>query len=305
MQVSVPLGVPVPRAPKRRGDAKVAYFLLLPTLLIFGVFTAYPFVYAAWLSLLNWDGFTAQQSFIGLANYEALLADPEFWNSLRITGAYTVGVTVLSLAAGLLVALALNQRIRGRTIYRAAYFTPVITATVAAGVVWGLLFDPVSGMVNIQLRTLGIEGPRWLSDPDWALPAIVIVGVWKRLGFTMAIYLAGLQTIPKSYTEAAAIDGAGAWQRFRHITWPLLTPTTALLSVMSVIDSFQTFDHVFIMTQGGPLGATDVLPMYLYREAFRLFHLGYAAAIGWVIFLIVFGATMVQWALSRGGGFRR
>ena len=305
MQIAVPLKPAITRVPRRRGDLPVALVLLLPALLVFGVFTAYPFLYAAWLSLLDWDGFAARQTFIGLGNYAALLTNDGFWSSFRITIAYTLGVTVLSLAAGLLVALALSQRLFGRTVYRAAYFTPVITATVAAGVVWALLFDPVAGLVNVQLRALGLEGPRWLSDPDWALPAIVIVGVWKRLGFTMVIYLAGLQAIPKSYSEAAAIDGAGAWQRFWRITWPLLTPTTVLLVIMSVIDAFQAFDQVFVMTQGGPLGATDVLPMYLYREAFRLFHLGYAAAVGWVIFLVVFAATVGQWILSRGGGWRR
>lgn len=287
-----------------RHDRLVAFALLLPAGLVFLVFTGLPFVWAAGLSLVEWNGFTAEQRFVGLGNYAELLADPAFWNSAWVTVAYTVGVTVLSIALGLAVSLALNQRIAGRTIYRVIYFTPVITATVAAAVVWSLLFDPVHGMVNVQLRGLGVEGPRWLSDPDWAMAAVVLVGVWKRLGFTMVIYLAGLQTVPGVLLEAASLDGAGAWQRFRRVVWPLLTPTTVLLVVMSVIDSFQVFDLVFIMTQGGPLGSTDVLPMLNYREAFTLFHLGYAAAVGWVIFLIVFVATVVQWRLT-GGGWRR
>ncbi len=293
------------KAPHRRGDVLVAGLMVLPALVIFGIFTGLPFAWAAWLSLVEWNGFTATQQFVGLGNYTGLLGDPEFWNSFRITVGYTIGVTGVSIAAGLLIALGVNQRIAGRTIYRAIFFTPVITATVAAAVVWSLLFDPVSGMVNVELRGIGIQGPRWLSDPDWALAAIVIVGVWKRLGFTMVIYLAGLQTIPKTLLEAASIDGAGPWQRFWRVTWPLLSPTTVLLVVMSVIDAFQVFDLVFVMTQGGPLGSTDVLPMFNYREAFHLFHLGYAAAIGWVIFVVVFLATIAQWALSGGGGWRR
>lgn len=288
-----------------RNDRLVALLLLLPAGLVFLVFTGIPFLWAAWLSLTEWNGFAAEQRFIGLGNYVELFGDPIFWNSVWVTVAYTVGVTVLSIVLGLAVSLALNQRIAGRTIYRVIYFTPVITATVAAAVVWSLLFDPVHGMVNVQLRGIGVEGPRWLSDPDWALAAVVLVGVWKRLGFTMVIYLSGLQTVPGVLLEAASLDGAGPWQRFRRIVWPLLTPTTVLLVVMSVIESFQVFDLVYIMTQGGPLGSTDVLPMLDYRQAFQLFHLGYAAAIGWVIFMVVFVATAIQWALTGGGGWRR
>jgi len=282
-----------------------ALVCLSPALLVFGIFTIYPVLYAAWLSLLKWDGLSAVKVFVGLENYRLLLSSPDFWNAARVTAIYTVGVTVLGLATGLAVALALNQRLFGRTVYRAVFFTPVMTATVAAGVVWGLLFDPVNGMVNLGLKAVGITGPRWLSDPTWALPAVIAVGVWKRLGFNMVLYLAGLQAIAPEYGEAAAMDGASAWQRFRHITWPLLTPTTVLLTIMSLIDSFQAFDHVYVMTSGGPMGATEVLPLYLYKQGFRLFHLGYASAVGWVIFLVVFVATLLQWRVSGDGGWRR
>ncbi|MGE5589811.1 MAG: carbohydrate ABC transporter permease [Bacillota bacterium] len=293
------------RSPQQRDQAWTALLCLFPALVIFGLFNIYPAIWSGWLSLLNWDGLSAVKTFVGFSNYRALFADPEFWNSLRVTALYTVGVTVFGLAAGLLVAVALNRRVVGRTFYRAAYFTPVVTATVAAGVVWALLFDPVNGMVNLGLRQLGLEGPRWLGDPAWALPSVMVVGVWKRLGFNMAVYLAGLQAIPPEYYEAAEVDGASSLQRFWHITWPLLTPTTVLLTIMSVIDSFQAFDHVFVMTSGGPLGATDVLPLYLYRQGFRLYHLGYASAVGWVIFAVVFLATLLQWRLSGEGGWRR
>jgi multiple sugar transport system permease protein len=231
--------------------------------------------------------------------------DHEFRNSLKVTAIYAVATTVLSIGLGLLLALALNRKLAGRNIYRTIFFTPVLTATVAAAVVWSLLFDPFSGIVNVGLGHVGLAGPRWLSDPHWALAAIVAVGVWKRLGFVMIIYLAGLQTISPTYYEAARVDGASSWRQFRDITWPLLTGITVLQLIMAVIDSFQVFDHVFIMTQGGPLGATNVLPMYLYNQGFRVFHLGYAAAIGWMIFLIVALATIVQWTLSKGGGWRR
>ncbi len=296
------------RAPRwlaRRSQWGTAALLLLPAFGLFAVFTAYPFLYAAKLSLTKWDGLSADQTFVGLGNYRALLHDHEFINSMKVTAIYTVCVTVLSIGIGLVLALALNRRLAGRNVYRTIFFTPVLTATVAAAVVWQLLFDPFTGIVNIGLRHVGVEGPHWLSSPSWALAAIIVVGVWKRIGFTMIIYLAGLQTISPTYYEAARVDGAGSWRQFRDVTWPLLTPITVLQLIMAVIDSFQVFDHVYVMTQGGPMGATNVAPLFLYNQGFRIFHLGYAAAVGWVIFLVVFAATIVQWRLSKGGGWAR
>lgn len=290
---------------RRRSQWGTAALLLLPAFGLFVVFTAYPFFYAAKLSLTKWDGLSAAQEFVGLGNYRALLRDQEFVNSMKVTAIYTVAVTIISIAIGLLLALALNRRLAGRNVYRTIFFTPVLTATVAAAVVWQLLFDPFTGIANVGLRQLGFEGPRWLSSPSWALTAVIIVGIWKRIGFTMIIYLAGLQTISPTYYEAARVDGAGSWRQFRDLTWPLLTPITVLQLIMAVIDSFQVFDHVYVMTQGGPLGATNVAPLFLYNQGFRLFHLGYAAAVGWVIFLVVLVATLIQWRLSRGGGWAR
>lgn len=289
------------RAVVRRSQWATALVLLFPALAIFAVFTAYPFLYAAQLSLTEWDGLNASQKFVGLDNYRALLHDAEFLQSFKVTAIYTVATTFLSIGIGLVLALALNRRLVGRNFYRTIFFTPVLTATVAAAVVWSLLFDPFGGILNVAFREVGLEGPRWLSDPSWALFAIIVVGVWKRIGFTMVIYLAGLQTISPTYYDAAEVDGANSWRQFWDVTWPLLLPITVLQLIMAVIDSFQVFDHVYVMTQGGPLGATNVLPMFLYNEGFRLFHLGYAAAVGWVIFLLILVVTILQWRLSRGG----
>jgi multiple sugar transport system permease protein len=293
------------RRRRRRGQWGTAAFLLLPAFGLFAVFTAYPFLYAAKLSLTQWDGLNTAQKFVGLGNYRALLHDAEFIHSMKVTAIYTVGVTAASIAIGLLLALALNRKLAGRNVYRTVFFTPVLTATVAAAVVWQLLFDPFTGIVNVGLRHAGTEGPRWLSSPTWALAAVMIVGIWKRIGFTMIIYLAGLQTISPTYYEAARVDGAGSWRQFRDVTWPLLTPITILQLIMAVIDSFQVFDHVYVMTQGGPMGATNVAPLFLYNEGFRIFHLGYAAAVGWVIFLVILALTLVQWKASKGGGWSR
>jgi multiple sugar transport system permease protein len=294
-----------PRLLRGKGQWGTAAVLLLPAFSLFAVFTAYPFIYAGKLSFTEWDGLSPHQKWVGLGNYRALLHDQEFIHSLKVTAIYTVAVTVASIAIGLLLALALNRKLAGRNIYRTVFFTPVLTATVAAAVVWQLLFDPFTGIVNIGLDKFGLQGPRWLSSPSWALTAIIVVGVWKRIGFTMIIYLAGLQTISPSYYEAADVDGAGSWRRFWDITWPLLTPITVLQVIMAIIDSFQVFDHVYVMTQGGPIGATNVAPLFLYNQGFRLFHLGYAAAVGWVIFLVVLGAVLLQWRLTKGGGWKR
>lgn len=289
----------------RRGDLPTAIVCLLPAAIIFGVFNIFPIIYSGYLSLLEWDGLSAARTYIGLRNYVELLSSHDLWNSLRVTIYYMGGVTALGIAAGLVLALALNRGIRALPLYRAIYFTPVITSTVAAAVVWKYMFDSGSGFVNVSLRSAGVHPPNWLSDPVWAMPAVILLGVWKRLGFNMVIYLAGLQSIPGELYHAAEVDGAGGWARFRYVTLPLLAPVTILLAVMSVIDSFLVFDQVFVMTNGGPLQSTEVIGFLLYRHAFRYFELGYASSIGWVMFAVIFVITLVQWRLFGFGGEAR
>ncbi|MDI7246952.1 MAG: sugar ABC transporter permease [Bacillota bacterium] len=286
----------------RWDEIRTAIICLAPAAAIFAVFNVVPTVWSLVLSLSDWDWLGTARRFVGLAQYGALLRSPEFWNSLRVTVLYTTGVTVLGLVAGLTVALCLSGNVRARAFWRSVYFTPAVTATVAAGVVWVYLFDPAGGLVNLWLRRMGLPGPAWLTDPSWALVAIIMVSVWKRLGLNTVIYLAGLQSIPDEYYEAVSVDGGGVWAGFAHVTWPLLAPTTWLLAIMSVIDSFQVFDLVYVMTSGGPMGATEVMGLYLYRQAFRLFHMGYASAVGWTIFIFVFLATLLQWRVSGAGG---
>lgn len=285
----------------RRDDVRAAFICLAPAILVFVLFYIIPMVYSAVLSLTEW-GMGSITRFAGLSNYADLLKDECFWNSLKVTLVYTLGVTAISLPLGLVVALGLNSRIPLSNLWRSLYFTPSITATVAAGIVWTRLFDPYDGLVNHLLRVFGVQGPAWLSDPRWALVAVILVGAWKRLGFNAMIYLAGLQSVPGELYEAAVVDGANSWQRFAYITCPMLNPTTWMLVIMCVIDSFQVFDLVHVMTSGGPMGSTEVMGLYLYRQAFGLFHLGYASAIAWVIFLFVFVATLIQWQISGAGG---
>ena len=287
---------------RRLKELPTALLFLLPAIAILGTFNFYPALYSLYLSFYEWNGTAPTKEAVGLTNYSRLLGSGEFWNSLRVTVLYAGGMTVISLALGMLVASLLNGQIRGRAFYRALYFLPVVTPTVAAGVVWKYLFDPSQGVVNRSLETFGIGGPNWLSDPRWALLAVVVVGVWKRVGFNMVVYLAALQGIPRTYYEASKLDGASTWQVFRFITLPLLGPSTFFLSVTALIDAFQVFDLVYVMTAGGPLGSTDVLGFYLYRYGFRYYELGFASAVAYVMFLLIFVVTVIQFRLSRGGG---
>ena len=278
-----------------------ALLFLLPTVVVLGTFNFYPAVYSLYLSFFKWNGLSPTKQPVGFSNYGQLLSSGEFWNSLRVTVLYAGGMTIAALAAGMVVAVLLNQRIAGRAVYRVLYFLPVITPTVAAGVVWRYLFDPTQGVVNRGLAMVGIGGPSWLTDPSWALLAVVIVGVWKRVGFNMVVYLAALQGIPQAHYEAAQLDGANPWQQFRFITLPLLAPSTFFLTVTALIDAFQVFDLVYVMTSGGPLKGTDVIGYYLYRYGFRYNELGFASAIAYVMFLLIFVVTLVQFRLNRQG----
>lgn len=271
-------------------------------MVILGVFNFYPALYSLYLSFFDWNGTAPQKTAVGLGNYTRLLASGEFWNSLRVTLVYAAGTTLVALTLGMLVAVLLNQPLRGKAVYRALYFLPVITPTVAAGVVWKYLFDPSQGVINRFLEGLGLAGPSWLSDPRWALVAVIIVGVWKRVGFNMVVYLAGLQGIDRSYYEASRLDGANTWQTFRFITLPLLAPSTFFLTVTALIDAFQVFDLVYVMTSGGPLNSTDVMGYYLYRYGFRYYELGFASAIAYAMFVLIFVVTILQFRLTRAGG---
>ena len=200
----------------------------------------------------------------------------------------------LVVVGGLGIALALNQGVRALGLWRSLYFLPVVTSWVVVALMWKWLLNPSTGVVNTVLGVVGIDGPGWWTDPTWAMPAIVLATAWKDLGFVMVIFLAGLQSIPSDYHEAAMVDGAGWWPRFRHITLPLLSPATFFVLTISLINGFQVFDQGFVMTGGGPAGATTVLVERIYTHAFRYSEMGYAAAMSWVLFAIVIGVTAVQ-----------
>ncbi|MCG2767352.1 MAG: sugar ABC transporter permease [Anaerolineae bacterium] len=266
---------------------------LLPSLGGLLLFTVLPILASLGLSLCQWDLLTPPQ-FVGLANFRRLLASQTFWAALGHTLYFIIGYIPLVMVIALGVAVLLNQKRRGVLLFRTAFFLPVVSAWVAVALLWRWIFNPKFGILNYLLGLVGIQGPAWLFDPRWAMPAIVITSVWKDIGFVMVMFLAGLQAIPSQYYEAAAMDGANGWRRFFHITLPLLSPTTFFALTISLINSFQVFDQVWIMTGGGPAGATTVLVERIVKHAFNYSRMGYAAALSWILFLLVFTVTAVQ-----------
>lgn len=278
-----------------RGPKKAAIIaaFLLPSLLPLVLFTLGPMMASAGISLLDWNLLTSPE-FVGVDNYVRLLGDGEFWAAVGHTFQFLAMYLPLVFVGGLVVALGLNRGVRGIGVLRSLYFLPVVTSWVVVALMWKWLLNPGSGMVNTVLGLVGIDGPGWWTDPSWAMPAVVLASAWKDLGFVMVIFLAGLQAIPEEYYEAALVDGAGSWARFRHVTLPLLSPASFFVLTISLINGFQVFDQVFVMTGGGPAGATTVIVERIYTSAFRYSEMGYAAAMSWALFLLVIAVTAFQ-----------
>jgi len=279
-------------------EALWAYLFLVPNLTLFLVFTLFPVLAGFGVSLLKWD-LLQPWRFVGLANYARLAEDQDFHQILGNTFYYTFGVIPPQTALALLIAAGLNQRVRGLTLYRTAFFVPVVTSEIAVSMVWQWLYQPEFGVFNSMLQLVGIEGPKWLFSDTWAMPSVIAVSVWKNVGYSIVIFLAAMQGVPEELHEAAKIDGAGALARFFHVTIPIITPAIFFVIVMSVIGSFQVFGIIYVLTQGGPAKATTVLVYYLYQNGFQWFAMGYAAAIAYVLFGLVLIMTLIQWALRR------
>jgi multiple sugar transport system permease protein len=261
-------------------------------------FIAFPVFAAIVLSFLDWNLITAAR-YVGLDNFRELLKDEVFWRTMGHTVYFTVGSVPTSMALGLGLALALNRPLRGVTFLRTAYFIPVIVPLISVAMVWRWLYDRDFGLINYFLDLTGLPVIGWLTDGTWAMPAVIIMSIWKGLGYNLVIYLAGLQSIPRRLYEAAEIDGASAWQRFWRITFPLLTPTTFFVLVVSIISSFQVFGQVYVMTRGGPGNATNTIVYYVYHVGFELFRMGYASALAWTLFMVVFALTLLQVRMQR------
>lgn len=286
-----------PGSALRRKEAMYGYISILPWLLGFLIFTAGPMVYSAYLVFTKWELITPPQ-WVGLDNIRFLLKDEMFRVTLRNTLMYTALSVPLQLLVALGVALLLNQNIRGSNLYRAVTFLPSQTPAVASAMLWFFIFSPTSGLANSFIGIFGISEQRWLSDVDLVKPALITMAAWA-FGGAMIIFLAGLQDVPQALYEAADIDGASAWSKFRNITVPLISPTIFFNLVIGLIGAFQVFTPIYLMTRGGPGTSSMVLGMLIYRHGFEQFNMGYASLLAWVLFLIVIVLTIIQFTFAR------
>lgn len=274
---------------------------LLPSLIGMLIFSVLPLIISGLISLTDWNGLAAltapgffQEHFIGLENYKKILSSAEFWRTLGNTAEYIILYIPLMLAASLLVATLLSQARRGIGFFRVVYYIPVLTSWVAASLIWKTVLSPQYGALNGILSIFGIQGPGWLTDEKWAMPAIVLVSVWKDMGFFGLILLSGVVGINKTYYEAADLDGANGWVKFTRITLPLLTPSIFYVLIVGMINAFQLFPQIMIMTGGGPNGATQVMVERIYNYGFRYYRMGYASAFSWILFAIIMVFTAIQ-----------
>jgi len=285
------------RAPKR-AEMRIGFSFLTPSFVVLFVFVLIPLIFSLYLSFHQWDIISSTKPFVGTANFKTLLRDAQFWHALKNTFVYSLHVPI-SMALSLAIALMMQKNSRGMTVWRMIFFLPSVSSMVAIAMVWQWMYHPEFGLANYALRLLGLPGSTWLTSPQTALASLMIVNIWISMGYQMVIFLAGLKSIPQSYYDAARVDGANRWHQFWHITLPLLRPTTLFILVTSIIASFQVFTLVFVMTEGGPLDATEVVVHHIYRNAYDFLQMGYASAMAWVLFVIVAAITWVQFRISR------
>ena len=287
-----------------RAQARAAWLFLAPALALIGVFFLLPVAASLLLSFTDFDIYAIASPHnarvVGLGNYATLLRDPIFWQSIRNTLYFALVGGPLTVVVSLGAALLLNAKlVRFKSVFRTIYFAPFVTTLVAVAIVWRYLYHPQYGLLDYGLGKLGIPPIDWLGDPRWAMPAIIALAVWKNFGYNMLIFIAGLQRIPEDLYEAAQLDGAGPVRRFWHVTVPMLAPTSAFVAVVTMIGYFQLFSEPYVMTQGGPLRATTSVVLYMYEEGFRWWRMGFAAAIAFLLFLLIVGATLVQLRMRR------
>jgi multiple sugar transport system permease protein len=300
-----------PPAPARKqlalGGGHAGWWFVVPALTLIGIFFLLPVLAALVLSFTDFDIYALADAssarWIGVRNYARLLREPLFWSALRNTFYFALVGGPLTVGASLGAALLVDSRlVRWKGLARTVFFTPFVTTLVAVAIVWRYLYHPRYGILNWMLGLIGVPAIDWLGDPHWAMPAIILMAVWKNFGYNMLICIAGLQSIPAELYEAAALDGATGWQRFRHITLPMLGPTLLFVGVVTMIGYFQLFAEPYVMTQGGPLRSTTSVVLYMYEEGFRWWRMGNAAAIAFVLFVVIVAFTLVQRRLQRSEG---
>jgi multiple sugar transport system permease protein len=286
------------RHPARGNEARWALLFLTPALIGLGLFNAIPTLHSFYLSFTSWN-FLGTPRFVGLDNYRDLFADSLFYQVLGQTLVYATATVVGEVVLALGLALLLARPLKGMAIFRTAFFLPVVTSLVAVAILWGWIYDPQLGVLNWALGKLGVAPIAWLSEPGWAMAAVVILSIWKGLGYNVILLLAGLSAIPSQYEEAAMVDGANGLQRLASVTLPLLAPTLFMVITVALINAFQAFDAIYMLTGGGPANATNVMVFWLYKQAFQYYHVGKASAIAYVLFAIVLAVTWAQWRARK------
>ncbi len=276
-----------------------AYLFIAPVIILFGLFRVWPSLQTLYFSFFKVELLKNRLTFIGLENFIDLTQDELFRGAIVHTLIYAAAIVPISAALGMVLAVLFNEELRLKELFKAVYFAPMVTSTVAAAVVWWWLYNPQFGLFNVILKLLHFPEQPWLLSSKMALPSVIIFSIWKTLGYNMVIYIAGLQAIPAMFYEAATIDGAGPLQRFLTVTLPLLAPTTTFVFIYNSIFAFQVFDQVYVLTGGGPAGATSVVVLELYNQAFQRYRFGYASAEAMVLFLFILAVTVVQYIYSR------
>lgn len=283
---------------KKWGEPQ-AYLYVLPALVPYVVFWLAPMAYIVYLSFTDWDFMNPVKEWVGLENFRYLLIDPAFARALRTTLLFALGNVIPTLAIGLLLALLMHRKMAGSSVFRAFIFSPWVTPTVAVSIVWSWIYEPRVGLFNTVLKWFGLPGLEWTYSPDTALLAVLIVTIWQGVGWTMVFYLVALQNIPESLNEAAMIEGAGRWQRFRNVTLPLISPTTFLLFMITTIGAIQAYDQINVLTQGGPSGSTTTLLYLYYDAAFQRYNVGEASAVSIVLVLLLASISLISFYVSR------
>jgi ABC-type sugar transport system permease subunit len=288
-----------PSRPSRGTPRWRGLLFLVPSAVIIAVFVLWPIVQSLWMSLHDWSFFQKTHEFIGVGNYLELLGDPRFWNALSNTAIFTVVTVPVQIALGLLLAIKLSRARWWSVFLRSVFFFPVISSFATMAIVWKFMLSPDVGPTASWLRDVGLTPIAPLQDPNLALAAIILVGLWKNIGFTMVILIAAMQDVPEDLMEAAALDGAGPWRRFLSVSLPSIRQALLFASIIAVIASLQVFDQVYVMTGGGPLFRTETLVTYMYDQGFKEFRSGYAAALAWVLFLIIMAISVLQLRIFR------
>jgi ABC-type sugar transport system permease subunit len=302
MQIAHPRAAP--RAPARplirlNREAVAGYLCVTPALIVIAIFSLFPVAFSLTMSLFRWNLASPTITYVGSRNFETLFASETFWQVLRNSFLFSFGTVVLIVVLAFNLALLLDVKLRGIAFFRALFFVPHLVPMVMIATLWMFMYEPQRGPINALLGMLGIPGPAWLQSTTWAMPALIIVKVWKAVGYYTVLFLAGLQTIPQELYDAAKVDGAGFMRRTHHITLPLISPITLFVIVVAVIGSFQDFDQIVVMTRGGPVDSTNVLVYYLYEQAFRNFQVGLGSAIAVLMLVLLVTFTVIKLQLSK------